>query len=427
MTGKGWLLPVVCVVLFFTYLPNSSASTINSLSGRFVISGDDSTRNYETARWAEDTSDRFDRLLELAMPPKGHEAIEIVFDPDSVIPPTVEILIATNNDALRRRLTVKRVPLSDQTLMQQGLVHLMLAGLIDLRRREAHFAPVIPSIPAWLVAGLAGGMDRGQVARSRTIVSGMVARGEVYALTNVFEWTSLPEGWHSRQALCVMVTDWLISRPGARSNLLDHLVRQHAMTSESLAGVIGVSSLSQMEADWLSWLSQQQRLIQEFGTVSLEMIDQLRAETWLQIPTPRGESVAVRGLSPAEVISMRKQPLDITALASRKIAKIQRMTLGAAPEFVEVGEKYVLFYEGIVQGAWGMTLRWRLSRAETALEKLARQTLQRKVYLDDFEKNLKNNTVNGIDSFQEEGKPEFEKSSMESYLDGAEKRFDKLQ
>ena len=166
-------------------------------------------------------------------------------------------------------------------------------------------------------------------------------------------------------------------------------------------------------------------VIRDFGAVSLEMMDQLRAELWLQVPASRQEDAALLPLSPAEVISARGQYPDIPALAGNKMATIQRLTLGTAPEFVEVGRKYVLFYEGVARGAWGMVLRQRLRRADEALKQLARQTLARKTYLDEFEGNMSKNRENGREAAMEEPIPGLEKSRIETYIDEAEKRFDK--
>jgi len=166
-------------------------------------------------------------------------------------------------------------------------------------------------------------------------------------------------------------------------------------------------------------------LVREFGAVTPEMIDQLRTELWLRVPTAQQENAAMLLLSPLEVISARKQRPNIAILAGIKMARIQRLTLGTAPEFVEVGRNYALFYEGVVRGVWGVVLKQRLRRADDALKKLTRQTLARKIYLDEFEKELGKNQESVLGRGGESRIPGLEKSRIESYLDDAEKRFDK--
>jgi hypothetical protein len=107
------------------------------------------------------------------------------------------------------------------------------------------------------------------------------------------------------------------------------------------------------------------------------------------------------------------------------MATIQQLTLGTAPEFVEVGRLYVLFYEGVVRGAWEWVLGRRLKRADEAMKTLTRQTLARKIYVDEFEANLEGARNQSAGLGEETMIPGLEKSRMESYVDKAEIRFDK--
>ena len=166
-------------------------------------------------------------------------------------------------------------------------------------------------------------------------------------------------------------------------------------------------------------------VIREFGVITPEMIDQLRAELWMQVPTARQENASLLTLSPWELISARSQYPDIVTLAGVKMARIQRLTLGTAPEFVAVGRNYVMFYEGIVRGVWDMVLKRRLRLADDALKRLTKQTRARIIYLDEFEKELNKNEKHAARQSVEKGTTGLEKSRIESYLDDAEKRFDK--
>ncbi len=425
MTGSQrtqWGLYSFLFALFFLIAP---ANALNSTSGRFVVSGDDTSRNFETARWAEDTAGQFEGLLELTVPMVPNELIEIVLERSTVIEPAMKIAIFRSNGSLKRILTINLSRPLDQAVLQQGLVLLMLAGLIEDRRREAHLSLIDPSIPAWFSVGVAGALERGRVARCRIIVFETFSSDEIYNLQEVFRWAVLPEGWHSRQALCVLVTDWVISNPRSRNLMLESLISQQPVSQEAMAVIMGVSSLSRMEEDWRLWLQQQERLIQEFGRVTSEMIVRLRAEVWLQVPLSRQAGSISSGLSPWEVITARKQNPDISLLAAHKMDAIQRLTLGTAPEFVEAGLNYVLFYEGVARGTWGWRLKWQLSRADDALKKLAKEILDRKVYLDAFEEGIGKVQSGTTGSAGANLMPGLEKSAVESYLDWAEERFDK--
>ncbi|MEI6167684.1 MAG: hypothetical protein WCS52_10855 [bacterium] len=164
--------------------------------------------------------------------------------------------------------------------------------------------------------------------------------------------------------------------------------------------------------------------VREFGEVTPEMIETLRAELWLQVSPSRPDGAERLLLSPQEVIVARRKYPEITTLAGNKMVGIQRLTLGTAPEFVEVGRNYVLFYEGVAHGAWGLVLSRRLRQAEAAMKKLTRQTLSRKVYIDEYEKTMTGERDQPAGLVEEKAIPGLEKSRIESYLDEAEKRFD---
>lgn len=163
--------------------------------------------------------------------------------------------------------------------------------------------------------------------------------------------------------------------------------------------------------------------VREFGEVTPEMIERLRAELWLEVSPLRPDGAERRLLSPQEVIAARRKYPEITTLAGNKMAGIQRVTLGTAPEFVEAGLKYVLFYEGVAHGAWSPVLNRRLRQADDAMKKLTRQTLSRKIYIDEFEKTLTGDRNQPAGLVEEIAIPGLEKSRIESYLDEAEKKF----
>jgi hypothetical protein len=165
--------------------------------------------------------------------------------------------------------------------------------------------------------------------------------------------------------------------------------------------------------------------VREFGDITPEMIEALRTEVWLEVNASRPEGAEWHLLSPLEVISARHQVPGISSLAGNKMATIQQLTLGTAPEFVEVGRLYVLVYEGVVRGAWEWVLGRRLKRADEAMKTLTRQTLARKIYVDEFEANLEGARNQSAGLGEETMIPGLEKSRMESYVDKAEIRFDK--
>lgn len=425
MTGQSRFIRFFGGLLLASLPFSLLGASVVSSSGRFWVSGDVADLNYEYARWAELTAARLEASLGTPIPLTRNEPIEIILDASPANTPDITARLLRPNETLRRLLIVRTVQPVDPVMLQERLVQLLLAGMIEQRRRERGLPPVLPAIPAWYTAGLAGGLDRWQLARSRAVVMAPDSDLATTPLREVFSWSTLPEGWYSRQALCTLVTDWLMSSPAGQSNMIHHLIMQREVTPEVMPGITGASSQEAMELRWRDWLHQQTRLVQEFGVITLEMIEQLRTELWLQVPTVIQGEMALQALSPAEVISERNRHPDIAKLAAVKMASIQRLTLAAAPEFVEVGRNYVAFYEGVARGTWEMVLRRRLKLAEESLRKLAEQTKARREYLDEFESNRGAEWQTREGMAAESTIPGLEKSRMESYLDEAEKRFDK--
>lgn len=188
------------------------------------------------------------------------------------------------------------------------------------------------------------------------------------------------------------------------------------MPAPAATGGAGISGAGSMAGSATSRLG---RVVDEFGTITPAMIDQLKAEVWLDVSLVREEGDIPLSLSPRDVVAMRRHYPEIAASAGRKMALIQQLTLGSAPEFMEVGRLFALFYEGVAQNSLSIVLRWRLRRAELAIQALARQTRARRAYVDDFERQMRGTgNSEGVLALPE-------KSRLDSYLDEAEKRFDK--
>ncbi len=389
-----------------------------SASGRYRVVGADTLENTDYTRWAEDMTLQFERFLGIPIPPERRSVIEILLEESG----PVSVSCSRNEGVLKRGLTLSRTGTVDYDLIQEGLIRLLLAGMVDRRRREAELPSVIPEIPRWLSVGLARNLDKGQVAMNRKIVE--VAGAELGATpaSVVMGWEQLPEGWHSRQALCGLLVAWINSVPEALDRVLERVVRQEPVSPEwlALAGV-QAESVAGLEIQWKEWRQRQGRAIQDFGGLSLDLIDQVKAELPMEFNTP--EPVCVQ---PREVIAARRKwPVAVANGAALKIERLQVVTMGKAPELVAIANLYGRFYEGVVYGTWTPILKWRLSRAESALEQLETLTRSREAYLDEVERDMSEKRLEQKPGASDGLVPELEKSAIESYIDEAEKRYHK--
>ena len=414
---KGDGLAVFLLLLCLSPVLAGSVIT-TSASGRYRVVGPDTLENTDYTRWAEDMTLQVERFLGMPIPLMRGSVVEMALENSG----PVSVSCSRSEGKLQRVLALSRTGQVEYDLIQEGLIRLVLAGIVERRRQEEGLPDVIPAIPRWLSVGLALNLDKEQVARNRKIVVAAAMEPGLIRASTVMGWEQLPEGWHGRQALCGILVAWINSVPEALDRVLERVVRQEPVTPLWLA-VAGIrtDSVEGMEALWKEFRQLQGCAIQEFGGLSMALIDQVKAELPLEFKSP--EPVC---LHPREVIAARKKwPGAVANAAMVKMERLQVITIGKAPELGALTDLYGRFYEGVASGAWAPILAWRLSRAEAALKRLESLTRAREAYLDEMEQGATGKRE-GPAALSVVGLvPELEKSRIESYIDGAEKRYHK--
>lgn len=411
----------------------SAPVVTTSASGRYRVTGADSLQNSGYTRWAEDMTLQLERVLGTAVARVDGPVVEIVLADSREGARAVSVVCSRQNGALKRVMSLPGTGPVDYDLLQEGLVRLVLAGIVEQRRREEGLSQAIPVIPRWLSVGLARNLDREQLASNRKIVSVPGTEQVTIPVSVVLGWEQLPEGWHGRQALCGLVAAWIMSVPGALDRVLDRVVRQMPVSPEWLAREgLQADSVKGMEGMWMAWRQRMERTILEFGGLSLVLIDQFKEELPLEINVParsslspgeRESSFESLRLQPGAVIAARKTwPAVVTRAASGKIERLGVAVMGKAPELVEVADRYSRFYEAVARGSWTVVLKWRLYRAASALDRLERLTRDREAYLDEVEREAAGKPLPGEALSGDALVPELEKSRIESYIDDAEKK-----
>jgi len=373
-----------------------------ALAAPFVVSGGNAVEKARMVRRAEDVARQLGQVLGQPVPGKGERVVVLELGED-----------------------------------QEYLVRQLLRRLIESRRQTAGLAASDRPVPQWLSEGLSRCLDTGRLVRDRklTAIAGQDPGSDT--IGDVISWETLPEGWEGRKALCGSLVAWMLSCPHGINPVLDRLAAGKPVTTEWLAeAVAGTATVVSMETRWRAWRHRREATIQDFGELSLSLIDQLKTGVKLELPSPgRGQEETGqtgRRLPPGEVIAAyKKQPGVVGMQAAMKMQGIHLLTLGKAPELMEAGERYAWFYEAVARGRWTWTLRWRLHRAETFLQRLESLTLARTAWLDEVEKGQ--GAEGGWQRAEGGGErgedatviPELEKSRIESYLDEVEKRFHK--
>jgi len=378
-----------CCLLLSAFCPLSLSAPVftSSSSGRFVVMGPESGQNARITRLAEETASQIEDLLKMPIPATRMNPVEI-WRPES-------------------------------GLSQEDLVRVVITRIVETRRQAAGLPRMELRIPAWFTFGLAGNLDKGMLARHRQVLSGSGGESGMKTVGEVLGWIHVPEDGHGRQAQCGLVTAWLLSLPGGLEKILSRLTTQEPVSPEWVSRtVVGVESVGAMEGRWQTWRARQDRTIQEFGALSVDLIQDLKDA----IPLSGTGTPLIR---PDEAIGLRKGHPEVMGLVSLKIQQIRALTMGKAPELVEAGERYCYFYEGLLRGSWGFVLRRRLARAESSLDKLETLTRAREAYLDEFEKEFTSASAESPEDHDAPLRSVLEKSRMELYVDEAERRLDK--
>lgn len=427
--NAGCSIPAVfrsalCGLLFVVPVVLAAPVMTTSASGRFRVTGSDSLENTEYTRWAEDKATQFERLLGSPIPVTRGDVMEIVLEEPGMGYGSISTSCSRQGGGLKRVMTIPRTGSVDYDRMQEGFIELVLAGIVERRRAEGGMPAVIPVIPRWLNVGLAQNLDKEQLARNRKMLSATGLDLTTIPVTEVLGWENFPVGWHGQQAVCGILTAWILSLPRSLELIVDRLVRQYAVSPGWLAiAVVNEDSVEGMEARWRAWLQRQTRAVREFGGLSLAFIEQLKGELPMQINSPNGDSLR---LGPAEVIVARKKyPSAVMMGAVGRMERLRMVTMGKAPELAQVADQYCRFYQGVACGSWSMVLKWRLRRADAALKQLEDLTRAREAYLDEVEVKFRGKWLGGESQPGVSAVPVLEKSAIESYIDEAEERFQK--
>lgn len=434
----------------------AAPSVTTSASGQYRVTGADSLQVTGYTRWAEDMAAQLRRVTGLPLAAGDGAVVEIMLVDALEGNGAISVSCTRQGGILKRVLSIRSTGQVDEDLLQEGFVRLALAGIVERRRREEGLPGVVPVIPGWLSTGLAGILDPGRLAINRRIVSGTGSELAAVPVSSVLGWEQFPEGWHGRQALCGLVAAWILSVPEAMDRVLERVVLQLPVSPEWLAKEgVRADSVKGLEDLWQAWRRKIDRTILEFGGLSLALIEELKDELPLEIKVPRrsplvdadlraaseldkGATSTDRArrsrstsedpfetirLEPAQVTEARKTwPEVVARAASRKMEGLGLSVMGKAPELVEVATSYGAFYEAVARGSWPMVQRWRLNRADKALQALERLTREREAYLDEVEWEA---AGKGLPGGSEAGAvlgAELEKSRMESYIDDVERK-----
>lgn len=398
-------------------------SVITSSSGRFIVTGPDAIKTSEYTRWAEAMAERLEHRLGVSLAFTRQSPLRIRLASAGAATVGIDAQCEyREGHVLYCSLAVNEyVPLDYEELLAVWC-RLALVSLADRDGGHRDNLGELPRVPQWLAVGLAQNLDPALCARNRRLMQEAMSQSRQPEVSRVLSWDSLPERWYRMRAVCGMTVLWLDSlKPQGESwrMVLDRLAAGEPVTVGWVATALaGVESGAALETVWSHWLKGQERVVQDLGAVSSVTLNQLRE--MVEVPTSELGDAApadrVGRLSPIELIPMRES-LAVRLAAEERMQKVQALTIGKAPELIQVGQAYAIFFEGVARGASAWRLRWRLRRAEQSLVALLELTQAREAYVDAFERAASGRHTAGMSS-----PPVLDKSRLEAYVDSVEKK-----
>jgi hypothetical protein len=423
-----------------TYPVQSNRVVTTSASGRFVVTGPDAVSNIAWTRWAEETTGQLEHFLGVKFPFRRMEAIDIRLVSGREAASIPAFLSRVDSGLFQRMITLNATAPLDFEAVDELLCRALVTGYIRDRYRGKEGGGV-PSVPEWLTMGVVQNLRPVIRTRNRNVIMAWRTDQDFPRLTAMLQWQTLPEGWPRYRSLCGMAFNWLGTfnetiqsnqpiekkvQPTANSTdpyvrILDRLANDGAVTAVWLAGEFTrTGSEEDMEKAWREWVGRQAHLIQSFGEVSSVLIEQLRDELPLEVPSGEAGGQAI-GLAPRDAIERRGAP-GVSLAAMEKVQRLRALTLGKAEELTRLGEAYARFYERLSVGAWPMTLYHELNKAEKAMDQLADLTRRREAYLDAVEREWPQRLA-GWKEVSDVLEPVLDKGRLERYVDEAEKKY----
>lgn len=333
--------------------------------GRFVVVGPDNLQNLDLLRWAEDVTDRVERILGIPLPFDDRE-IRLVVRPAEGCP-RIEFGRDAGGPLRVQRLLVFGYAEIRQADAEEALCRTLLDGWLPAE--GAHEYEPGTSVPAWLATGLARNLYPDVRHEDRSLAIALWQRGQLPRLDEVLVNTEpAMEGVAAASALALA---WLLDVPDGALRLREGLVGVERMDAGWFAEALGLKDRSALVLHWDEWVLRQRRTISKPGATDEWVLGQLGVELLLYaghsgIPAQNGSYERV-GLQ--ELIARRREPW-VREFARNKAARLRFLAVGRGEDLRAVVEAYCRFFEGLTGRARRRDLLRMLKEANGSFEVL---------------------------------------------------------
>lgn len=355
-----------------------SARVARSPAERVTVIGSDRIENLKLMRWDESCVDCVAQVTGLAFNSALRDLRVTVTDEAAGLP-AARLEQRQEDGRIVQRIRLNGYPAAYGDAGRLAFLRAVLA--VYLARAQA--TPAALDAPDWLIGGFEQNLDSGDRAAAIETVLAAWEAGHLEPIGALVDGVpSLPRVAEVSRPAVVRAWQgalvcWLGTPQGKSerfARLFARLAAAEPVTAAWLFDTMPSGTATDLDELWDRWLLHQRGVVHRVGTVSLRMLDRLRAELLLypgSCAIPLHVGVGRIGRL-EDAIRMRDEPW-IAAFAQDKIVRLNMLGSGRAAAFQDVVRSYDKVLRGLLDGESAVRLRQRLSTAESTFALLRDQ------------------------------------------------------
>jgi len=367
-------------------LPGQRVRTYTSESGRFIVRGDDPSVSQDLLRWVEQTTSRFEDILQTRM--AGPEGVFTISHSASTNARAGRVDSGILFEKGRRayRMVLVNSHLVQQVQVEACLVRLLADYWVDClpgkeSTEEMHPDGVASNrVPEWLSEGIRQNLTAARKARNSEWVLDAWENGSVPPLSVFFARAagtavsskSDPLMFHAQAGLLV---GWLVSLADSparframQSRLADGLPLDHWWLATS---VWGLKDKRDFDDAWDRWVLKQKHMVYQPGVPTRRAIALFRDE--LKVAAGKGGIPADADVAPGAGLSRLldfREAKWLPVCVRHETAAIRLLSTGRGKELMNIADLYCRFLDGLDGWSGRERLERLLQEADARLAEL---------------------------------------------------------
>lgn len=407
---RRWTCPVAGILCFacapsygsaepFLHPAKPESPPVTSYSQRFVFRGFDSRDNAMLGPWTEETTRRLEKVLGLVTPFKSFEVVRITGSSGPAGQPgRIHLGQTFFDEFLQQRIAIENPQNLSQEQLLEALVKVHLNRYIVATWKKLGPSEAKMLLPDWFSVGLAQSLLPEVNARNKAFVGEAWNRDDTRSVDFLLKLQTLPPDPVPDKAWCGVFVSWLlkvIPDTIGWDGFFTHVAKGGLLDSEWLtSSVMPKNQLRDVEKTWDLELASLVETHDFLGRADPEAVAALKKA--LEIYPGDFGRIPDAGLPhlmmPRDLISYGGERW-VTQVCGDKIAELNRVSAGKAPELVAVANRYRGFFRMLISVSGGTgakrgkisALEEAVDEADSALSGLGRDAEVRAEYLQGVE------------------------------------------